>query len=242
MATPDVTVLQVMNAAAALMNDVDKTVYTNAIQLPYVNMAMRELQEYFELNDIQTTTEFTSEPIDVEAGQEEITFAPAMPLPGVDYLPDDLVEPLLLWERQSGDGNLWTPMTKLQQLPRNWDVDGEQIGQLLNYVWQSNKIKFLPANQDNQIKMDYVKSLFIEFTETDGSDVLGVINSLSYMQYKTAALLARFVAENPTRSAELNGLAMVAMDRVIGIGAKNRQNIFIRRRPFRATYKNRTYT
>ena len=48
---------------------------------------------------------------------------------------------------------------------------------------------------------------------------------------------AKYIGENPARSDELNALAMVGKDRVIGISTKGRQSITTRRRPFRQGFK-----
>jgi hypothetical protein len=57
----------VMNQAAALLNDPSRTVYTYPVQIPYLNQALQELQELFELNNIPVTDTVTSTPIEVPA-------------------------------------------------------------------------------------------------------------------------------------------------------------------------------
>jgi hypothetical protein len=70
---------EVMDLAAAAMNDVDKTVYDYETQIPYLKMALQELQEVFELNSL-AVTERSSAPIPVNAGVTEIIFnAPSQP-------------------------------------------------------------------------------------------------------------------------------------------------------------------
>ena len=51
--TADLTAAQVMDASASMLNDTAKTSYTYVAQIPYLNMALRELQEFFELNNVQ---------------------------------------------------------------------------------------------------------------------------------------------------------------------------------------------
>lgn len=229
------TVGNVLDASAALLNDVAKSVYTNTIQMPYINMALRELQEQYELNNIPVTDTVSTE-VDVVAGVSSLGFSPDPPIVDTVYLPDDLIEPKVVWERQSGV-NPYTPMTRLDYLPRY--QEGVQYNQFLYFTWQSNELRFLPANQDNDIKLDYIKSLFA--TVDDEDDELSVVNAQSFLQYRTAALCAEFLGENNTRAGELNGFAAIAMDRAIGIATKGRQAINIRHRPFRASYKRKTY-
>jgi hypothetical protein len=230
------TVGEVLNASAALMNDAVKSVYTNAIQMPYINMALRELQELFELNNVPVTDTVTDVEVTIPAGIKFVGFSPDMPVVGTPYLPDDLIEPKVVWERSSGV-NPYTPMTKLDYLPRY--QEGQEYNQFLYFTWQSNELRFLPANQDNDIKLDYIRSLFPIVTDED--DDLPVINAQSFLQFRTAGLLAEFLAENATRAMALNGDASLAIDRSLGIGTKGRQAINIRHRPFRASYKRKSY-
>ena len=235
---PVVTSGEIMDKSAALLNNQSKSVYTYTVQLPYLNMALQELQETFEHNNIPVTDTVTSDPIDVPAGVIAIGFEPDMPVVDTPYLPDDFIEPKVLWERQSGV-DPYTPMTKLDFLPRY--MEGVEINQFIYFTWQSQEIRFLAANQDNQIKMDYIRSLFAQFTDTDGEDEVAVVNCATFLEYKTAALCARFIGENFSRADSLDVQAVMAMDRSLGIGTKGRQAINIRHRPFRSSYKRRTY-
>ncbi len=233
MAYPTFTSAEVMDRVAALCNDAAKSIYTYVSQLPYLNMALQELQEFFELNEVPVT-ETVSAVMTVPTGTDHIGFAAS----GL-MLPNDLVEPQYLWERQSGI-DPYTTMTKLDVLPRY--MEGVEINQFIYYTWQSQEIRFLPANQDNDIKMDYTRFLFAELASVTGADNINVINSKSFLEYRTAGLCAKYLGENDSRAVELNNSASLAMDRVIGVGTKGRQNITIRHRPFRSSYKRRTYS
>lgn len=229
--TADLTAAQVMNAVASILNDTARSVYTYSVQIPYLNMALRELQEDYELANMPVT-DTVSAVLDVDSGVTSIGYEPDMPIVGVQYLPDDLIEPKLLWERQAGI-NPFIPMTRVDVLPRY--QEGVELNQLIWYTWQSQQLRFLAANQDNQIKMDYTRNLFVEVTDED--DTINVVNAQTPLQYKTAALIARFVEENQQRANDNDILYINALERVEGIGTKGRQAIFIRRRPFRAAYK-----
>lgn len=221
-----------MDRAAALNNDAEKSIYTYAFQLPYLNSALQELQELFELNEVPVTAK-RSAVMTVAAGTTEIGFNAASPLPS---LPNDLVEPVQLWERLSGV-DPYVPMTKIHILPLT--MAGVLVSQFINYVWEEQKIKVLESNQDNDIKMNYIAFLFAQFTSPTGNDVISIINSRSFLEYRTAGLIADFMGENKTRADELNSAASLALDRVVGISAKGRQNIMTRRRPFRSGWKRR---
>lgn len=228
MSTAQLTAQQVMDGVAALLNDIARSTYTYAVQVPYLNIAMNELQEYFQLNAI-SVTEITSAEIDIPAGETEIVFDATAPTP---ELPDDFVAPKQLWERNA-DSNPYVPMTRVEYLPHN--MQDIETSQLVWFVWQEQKIKFLPANVDIQIKIDYVRSLFAPVEDED-SDI-NIINAITFLQYRTAALIAEFVENNGADVDKLNSYASSAMDRATGIEIKGKQTIFARRRPFRSTYK-----
>jgi hypothetical protein len=216
--------------AAALMNDAAQTLYDNTVCIPFVNMALMELQETFELNDIPLSNE-TSVPITMKAGKY---------LLGHDTnpaLPSDLIEIKQLWESQSGQDN-WTPMTKFEYLPHTLE-NGQTISQFLLWVLLKDRITLIPANQDIDIKIDYISSIFVKITSLNVEVDMPYVNVESYLQYKTAALLAMFIAENETRSMALDSLAGTALNRSMGVKVKGMQEIVTRRRPFRAAFKSR---
>lgn len=224
----------VMDSAAALMNDTAKSVYTYIVQVPYLNMAMLELKEFFELNDVPVV-DTVSEVIEVDAGVTVIAFPPDPPIADTPYLPSDLVEPSILWER-ARDIDPYTRMTRVDVLPL--EMAGTEINQIIYYVWQSQEIRFFAANADNDVKMDYIRDIFAPAEDEDSE--INILNAQSFLQYRLAGLLAEFVEENPERANNLNGFASLGMDRVLGIGTKGRQYIQTRHRPFRASFKRRS--
>jgi hypothetical protein len=219
----------VMDNAAGLMNDSAKTTYTYAAQLPYLQMALLELREKYELNNIPVT-ETSSEEIDVPAGETEITFGNLVG----PALPDDLVEPQQLWEKNTGI-DPYIPMTRVDFLPHY--LAGTPTNQFIYYVWQDQKIKFLESTADNTIKIDYIKQLFMELV--DENTAINVINAQSFLQYRTAGLMAEFIERNLPSANSMNAYASLAMDRALGIGVKGKQAIQTRRRPFRQAWKRR---
>jgi hypothetical protein len=235
MATVNLTVEQVINFSAARLNDVNKQIYTNAVQLPFVNIALAELQEIYQANNIPVTDQ-TSAIIEVDAAADgilEIPFDDGVAVGVPDFLPDDLLEVKVLWESPRGL-NQWTPMTRLDFLPQ-YQI-GAQISQFINYQWATNCIKVLAANADNDLKVDYIRSLFTEVS--DVTDDLLVQNSLSFLGNRTASLVANDIEENTERSDRLYNDAIGGLDRALTIPTKGRQRISIRRQPFRAGYKN----
>ena len=234
MSAPDLTAAQVMNLSAALLNDPNRTKYTYTVQIPYLRMAMQELQEHFEQNGIPSTKK-VSTVIQVNANVTAITYN-AAGTPTNPRLPDDMVEPAQLWERSRGI-DPYIPMTKRDYLPHS--LEGIQIGQFLYYTWNDQKIEFLPANANNDIKIDYIKELFSNINSIDENTQINIINAATFLEYRTAALVAEFIERNKSSADGLNVYAVFGSDRVTSIGVKGKQNIFTRRKPFRAGYKRR---
>src|SRR5665213_2899870 len=142
----------VMDSAAALMNDTAKQVYTYAVQVPYLNRALQELQETFELNEVPVADTVTSAPITIPAGTSEIIYDGS----GVPKLPDDMIEPQVVWESSDVTGP-YTIVNRVDFL--DLDLAGTIINQFLVYVWQAQKITFFAANQINYIKINYIRNL-----------------------------------------------------------------------------------
>jgi hypothetical protein len=216
---------------AGLMNDFSQTQYTNTVCLPMLNLALNELQELFELNGIPVTNE-VSAAITVPVGVNEIGFSTSPALPA------DLIEIQELWESPTGLNN-WTPMVKKDFIPHYLE-DNTTISMFLIWALEQGDVQLIAANSIIDLKIDYVSNMF------NTPILIGAINTNlpftnigTYLDYKTAALCAMFIAENGSRAAALDSLAGTALTRALGIPIKGMQSITTRRRPFRASYKRR---
>lgn len=225
------TPAEILSMSASLQNDTAQTVYTNAAMLPYLNMALRDLQELFELYNIPVTNA-TSAVINCPTGTTTISFG------GSPTLPGDLIEIQQLWESNEG-ANQWTPLTKKEFLPHY--LEGAPTNMFIVWAWIGNQIKFLPSNQDRDIKIDYITSLFGTILIGSINTELGVKlkNIFSYLGYRTAALCSMFIGENPERASALSSQADSALSKSLGISIKGGQAIGVRRRPYRQNYKQR---
>lgn len=222
------TPASIMARAAALMNDSVRSVYTDEVCLPYLNMALDELQEYYELNNVPITNQ-SSAIINVPKGTSVIGFNT------VPALPANLIEIQSLYESEEGQDG-WAQMT-----PKNFiHSTQDQITSFIVYSWNNGKLNLIAANRDNDLRIDYIGSVFpTDLAIGQISIDYPIPNIKSYLAYKTAALCARYIGENSSRSDELNLLAQLALDRALGISTKSRQSILTRRRPFRAAFKSR---
>jgi hypothetical protein len=222
----------IITAAAVLMNDRRQRRYTNDECLPWLNLALQELQEIFELNDIPVTHETSSLPIKLKAGIARLGFDTIPALPG------DMIEILRLWESPSGQ-EAWVPMVKRDFLPHILE-NNTTISQFLIWSWEHGRVRLIPSNSDNDIKLDYIGSMFnLPIAIKDINVNLPFTNIETYLDYKTAALCAMFIAENDQRAMALDSLAGQALVRSLGIPIKGQQPILTRRRPFRASFKRR---
>lgn len=213
---------EVMDRAAALLNDPAKTQFTYAVMIPYLNVAIDELQEEMELAGLSTTRGYATG-YAINAGAVAITTP----------LPTNMVEFQNLYEKPSGaPSSDYSEIMKVEWLP---DVP---VGNALNYwTYQEGQVRFTPANSNRDVKIEYIGA--IQALIAAAGDLITILNSRSFLAYRTAALIARFVGENPSRADQLDAMAIPARDKVIGVGVKANQGMPVRRAPFMAAYKNR---
>ena len=204
---------EVMDLAAAALNDVNKTVYDYDTQLPYLKLALQELQELFELNSLPVT-EQNSAPITIPTGTTILRFNVNGPL----RLPDNLIEIQEIWARTPNS-------TGWFMLSRGF------------WTWGNNFLEFQPLYNYNEILIKYIGSLFPKYVRAD--TILPVQNAVGYLSYKTAELISDMVEHNDARAQSNGGRALMSLDRIQGITIKSKQSIMARRRPFRAGYKSR---
>ena len=220
------TAAQVMDTASALLNDVAKQRTSYTVQLPYIQKAFRELRQLLQANNVPVGN-LVAELLAIPAGTTEITYLTTPALPA------NLVQIRQLWERPAGI-DPWIPMTRRETLP--YSLDGAPTANFMIWAWQGNAIKLLETTQENDLKVDYTDQLD---QIVDQNSVITVINGETYLENRTAALLAQFVFEDKERADDLNGYAGEALDTLNIIESKGKQAILTRRRPFRRGWKAR---
>ncbi len=230
MATTDFTVADILDLVASLMNDTAKTKFTYTATLPYFNIALAEMQEHLELSEIPVM-EKTAAAVTVTAGQTVVVSGTT----AANY-PSDLVSIQQLWERLAGSSDPYTPMFKRDYLPHY--LDGIETSDLVYWTWLDQEIQFIGATTDRDVKLDYIRQRFVNII-TDTTTAIDVMNSRTFLEFKTASLCSRFIGENPTRADALLAEAQLAKERLIGINVKDKQDIQVRRKPFMGGYKMR---
>lgn len=226
---------EIIKMVSSLMNDTAQTKYNDEACLPYLNMALDELQEIMEENNIPVTNQ-TSTPLVIPAGTTEIAFTATTPT-----LPPKLIELQEVWESDLNQDN-WFPMVRKEFIPHN--IEGIELSSFGIYVWKQNILNVPPVVANRNLKLDHIESIFnTPITDNQVDTDLGVQfkNIKTYLGYATAALCSMFIGENETRAAALNGKAGEALERAMNIPTKGRQAIYTRRRPFRQAYKSRSW-
>lgn len=216
----------VMDTAAALLNDSAKQRFTYTAQLPYMKKAFRELRQHLESRNVPVVN-LVAELLAIPAGTTEITYltTPA--------LPENLVAIRQLWERASGV-DPWVPMTRRETLP--YSLDGAPTANFIIWSWQGNAIKLLETTQENDLKIDYTDQLE---NVVDQNSTITIINGQTFLENRLAALCAQYISEDKERANDLNADAIDALDTLEIIETKAKQAIFTRRRPFRQGWKTR---
>lgn len=221
-----------MALAAADMNDSAQVNYTMEALLPYFNMAVEELFQRMEENNIPITNQTTSPFITVTAGLTEIPFYSTTQ---TVLLPPDLVEPTAIWE-SNDTGTTWTPMGKVDKINPNIQFN-QNLSSFGTYEWLGDRIKVPQASGDIIIQIDYIRRL-IKIPLVIEQIALPIqTDAILFLAHKTAALCAALVAQNETRAQELQELSEQAIEREMNIPTKGRQNIATRRKPFRLAFK-----
>jgi|SRR5882724_6413180 len=205
----------VLDRAAALLNDTAKSTFTYTAMIPFLNIAIDDLQEILELNNVPITN-ILSSIYPIAIGETTIV-----------TLPSNLIEIRNVYERATGTIDEFMLMTRIEFLPKITTP----VNSLIYWSWIGQAIQFLPANSAIDVKLEYLGSILS--TITSASQSINIINSKSYLSYRTAALGANFIGENKTRSDELNGEALNASDKMLGIMVKSAQTLSARHRPMR---------
>lgn len=239
---PGLTAGEVMDRAAVLMNDPAKTDYNYTTLVPMVNMALDDLKLHLVDNQSGVVMHnivpmlipaytIVLWPPNYEPG------GPGVPLPpGQLRYPSTIVEVQEIVERRvGGSDDEFVLMKRCEYHPLH-----EPRPTLGSWAWEDRAIKFghKGASADREIR---IKSLyFAEFINAvDKDSVIGMVDHRPYLSFKTAAYAAMFIGENPERAGILNAQAEDAIDKMLSIQNKGRQNIMTRHRPFRAAWKAR---
>lgn len=207
----------VMNEAAALLNDPNRTLFTYTLQLPFLRSAWNELQLKLQENGIPTAKEI-SLTLEIAPGTSSIT------------LPSDFIRPIKLEERANDSSDDFVEVREVLDIPQ------VSIGEIRYWNWREESIYINPPTTAREVRLIYWKSLN---PLNDQNSNLNVTNSQEFLAFRTAALCARFIGENPTRADVLDSMATYHRDILINLEVRKMQSL--PQRPKGYTYRRKLW-
>lgn len=223
--------------------------YYDTILIPNVNSAYRELQRALKAagsTELKTGQSFCTIPglsgTDPSA-QVYLDYAglsilsDAFPAPvfidtPIAQLPGDLLMPLKVWERQTGSNNDFVIM---RNLTNSGGLPSIPQGLFLRFwEWVEDTIALIGATQDQDIKIEYNKSLV---AVGDGYSQLLIENSEEFHAYEAAAQVSK--SQGGKNTAEWSQAAEDAKNKLIAAVVRQQQFTNRRMRPYkRPRYSN----
>lgn len=201
---------EVMDEAAALMNDAGKLTWGYTQLLPYLQRAYRTMELHLFLNGVRSLKE-VSAIIPVPALSTELT------------LPQDFVQPIAMGERALGSTDAYFPVTE-----SDWDkgLDSDVIN---FWVFREESIKINAPRLQREVILRYRKGLSTIIGENSN---ITVLLAKPYLSAKTAANASGFGAANMERAGVLNAEANDCLNMLINAEIRNQQGTKFRRRPY----------
>lgn len=205
----------ITSALAAQLNDPSQTVWTNAVLLPFVKIATRDLGLELANNGIPAVFDDAAEQT-IVAGGVVLTSAIT-----------DLVVPIDISERSSGSTDVrdYRPVSRAEnKLP-----DRAQTAELSDWIWEEETIKFLGSTAVRKIRVHYMK-LFPTITLI--SDTIVVPLAQNYLHHRTGYYVASGPMNASTLASTFEKDATIAGDKMISVLVKNLQRFPGKRRGF----------
>jgi len=216
------------------LNDTNAQIWTDAVLIPFLQEAYRDLIMVLWLNGLPVVRAKTTV-LTIPIGKT------SMGPNGANVLPADMLEPVWLKERATGATNdEWVPMSE-----RDFEPDLLTTPTTLSYwAWRQEDIFFpsVGASTSRDIRMNYHATLTIPVVSTDS---LNYIFAESFLAPQLSGYAAGSVG-NDTLAGKLLwvqvvqvGIAGSKLDMIIRANVKNQQNIPARRLPYRRSMRGR---
>jgi hypothetical protein len=208
----------VMLEAGAMLNDPALITYSYAVQLPYLRLAMQELQSKLLENGVSV--------LDTKTATLALTAVTSVSITSATdpALPADLLLPICLEERQTGTSNLFSPMFEREAVPER-----PQGLCLTDWCWEEDGIKLVGALVDTDVRVTYQKSLT---AITASGDPITVLGAQLFLSTRTAAWIARIIGRNDERAAVLESAAERELQSLLRSRIKEAQDVPVRRLPY----------
>jgi hypothetical protein len=209
---------EVMDEAAALMNDAQKFTWGYTQLLPYLRRAYGTMELHLFLNGVRDLKE-------VSAVLQVTALSPTVTL-----LPTDFVQAISMEERASGSTDVFFPVVE-----SDWEQDLKSDS-ILYWNWRESGLKINPPNVNREIRLKYRKGLTPILGENTN---ITILLSKPYLSAKTAANASAFGAANAERAAILNSEANSELSMLINSEIRNQQGVSFRRRGYGAARRAR---
>lgn len=203
----------VMARAAAFLNDVAQELYTNDVQLPYLQAANDELSDELMSAGVPVQKE-VSATIQVAASAVLVN------------QPDDIITPIRLFERASGSSDDFIEVDQFDIEQPSWPSSTK----IDWWVWREQLIRINPPSSNREVRLDY-KRMILSISGTVSS--IEVIGATNFLSYKTAELCARYIGQNPVVGDQLEVKAEKHLHKLLQNGVRKNQSLRTRRKPFR---------
>lgn len=214
-----ITAGDVMDSAAALVNDINKITYTYVKQIPYLKLAYQEVQDRLvQLGSPSVNT--VSDFITVVANTESLDL-----LGGIGAR-DILLEPVLVWQRAVGANNdSWEPLERMEWVG-NLEEPGSTLG---GWSWREGLIKFIKSTTNREIKIAY-RARLVPIVNEGTIILFPAFNT--FLSQKTAAYLAEFIMKDKSRASVLYTLSEKAFETAVMTSVKSMQYFPAKRRSY----------
>jgi len=216
MPPPAVLASDIMDTAAAYLNDTALTMFTYTAQLPYVKIANEKLEKELIVFD-SSIQHKRSTAISVPANTKTL------------QLPADFLIPIRLFERAPGqnDSN-WVPMDE-----GDWEPTSIPYSTNLNkWAFRDNNIQFVGCAIAREVLLDYERMLAVVIGNVSPTDSYLFKD---WLGAKTAELCARYIGMNAAQANEIRDNELfTANDALTRMLTHNRQAFTFRRRKYTA--------
>ena len=157
--------------AQALLDDVEVSVFTEAVLLPVLNSAWRELQTELAQNGVKSQVVTVS------------NLAAAANATVITTPPSDMILPYEMWERKNGTTDEFVPVQLVDDIP-----DEDLTEELRWWKWENGAVGFLGATVARDIKLQYEKA---QADFTAAANTIPIPYAEDFLAWTAAALMAR---------------------------------------------------
>lgn len=203
----------VMLRAATHLNDPSQLVWTSGVMLPFLNMALGELDDELAVHGVSP---LRNESIIATVDIADTTIA----------MPVGFVEAVSLSERIRGSSDFWREVDEVRWIDRNLTTQTEIV------QWATrgqSAIEINAPQSDREVLLRYIAGI----TEATGTGTtLDYDASANYLGLLTAKNAARDGGNSSSKVSMLEPDITRARDRMLRRLVKGKQSIGVRRRPY----------